>query len=108
LATFERLGDATGQALVCRSIGQHHLGRYEVVSATDHLDAALRLWPAERQDAELASLMLSAARARVYAGEWDTDHRLLVERAVALAGQLGDATLLARALIEPPGPWEPE
>jgi DNA-binding NarL/FixJ family response regulator len=99
LARFERLADTTGQAFVHSGMGRLAQGRYDMVSAVLHLDEALRLWPAEREDAELVRLLLSASRARGYQGQWRSK-RPLVDRALALAERLGDAALLAEALCQ--------
>jgi DNA-binding CsgD family transcriptional regulator/tetratricopeptide (TPR) repeat protein len=99
LARFERLADTAGQAFVHGGIGRLCQGRYDMVSALAHLDEALRLWPADREDAELVRVLLSAARARTYAGEWRSK-RPLVDRALALAERLGDPALLGQALGE--------
>jgi DNA-binding NarL/FixJ family response regulator len=99
LARFEQLADTDGQAFVHSGIGRLFQGRYDMVSALAHLDEALRLWPANREDAELGRLLIGAARARFYAGEWRS-RRPLVDRAVALAERLGDPALLAQALCE--------
>jgi DNA-binding NarL/FixJ family response regulator len=100
LATFERLGETTGQALVHRSIGRLHQGRYDMASAVEHLDAALRLWPSDREDAELVGLLLNAARARFHAGLFSDERRALAERGFAIAERIGDPSLVARALVE--------
>jgi tetratricopeptide (TPR) repeat protein len=102
LALFKRLSDTTGQALVHRALGQLHQGRYDLVAASDHFNEALRLWPAEREDADFAWLLLYAARARVYGGQLGPERRSLVQRALKIAEGLGDNNLRARALVELP------
>jgi tetratricopeptide (TPR) repeat protein len=97
LGAFERLDDANGQARVHRGIGLVHAGRYDMVAAVPHFDAALRLWPTEREDAELAWLLQDAARASFFNGE-SARANSLAERAFALAEQCDDAGLLARTL----------
>jgi DNA-binding NarL/FixJ family response regulator len=99
LARFERLADTTGQAFVHSGIGRLFQGRYDMVSAVAHLDEALRLWPANLEDADLVRILLSAARARTYTGQWRSK-RPLVDRAVAIAERMGDPALLAQGLCE--------
>src|SRR4029077_4993587 len=97
LGTFERLDDADGQARVHRGIGLLYAGRYDMGAAVPHFDDALRLWPAEREDAELAWLLLDAARASFFNGD-SPKASSLAERALALAEHCDDAGLLARTL----------
>ena len=98
LAAFVGRGDQTGQASAHWGLGRLHLGRYDLIAAVSHLDAALRLWPAGREDAELTRLLVDAARAKVFSGD-AVAARHLADRAVALAERLGDAGLIARALV---------
>jgi len=99
LVAFEQLGDTTGQALVHRGIARLHVSLYDITSAVPHFDAALRLWPAQHADAELAGLLLDAARANGYGvnGLLATE---FAQRAFGVAERVGDVGLLARALIE--------
>jgi tetratricopeptide (TPR) repeat protein len=62
-----------------------------------HFEAALRLWPAERGDAELACLLVDFAAASQFGSDVETAYEL-AERALPLAERLGDPVLLARAL----------
>src|SRR5205085_2154178 len=97
LATFERLGDSMGQALVHWGLGRLHHGGYNIAEAVAHLDDALRLWPSTAPQADLVRLLADAARAAVHSG--NNAHAVsLSERTLALAEQLGDPGLLAIAL----------
>jgi DNA-binding CsgD family transcriptional regulator/tetratricopeptide (TPR) repeat protein len=98
LAMFENLGDDAGQALVHWGLGRLHDSRYDMVAAVRHLDEAVRLWPTQRKDADLARLLADSARAKTFSGDSDAALQL-AERGLALAEQLGDASLLARALL---------
>jgi predicted ATPase len=95
---FEQLGDALGKARTGWGVARLHQGRYAMVPAEVHVDAALRLWPGEREDAEYVQLLVDAARIKTYlgAGQYAIP---LAERAVALAERIGDAKLRARALF---------
>jgi hypothetical protein len=93
LSTFERLGETTGQCLVHRSIGRLHQGRYDMTSSVQHLDAAVRLWPAEREDAELVGLLVNASRARFYAGLFGEERRAFAQRGLAIAEKIRDPNL---------------
>ncbi len=98
LSTFELLGDTTGQARVHWGIGLVHRGRYDLAAAVPHFEAALRLWPAEREDAELASLQVDAARASYFSGDFAAA-RSLAARAVEVAERSNAPGLLAQSLI---------
>src|SRR5205807_915386 len=53
LATYERLRHAEGQARAHRQIASAYQGRYRDFGlALPHLEAALQMWPTEREDAE--------------------------------------------------------
>jgi DNA-binding NarL/FixJ family response regulator len=97
LSSFERLGDVQGPALAHWGIGRVHLGRYDVASAEPHLDSALRLWPARREDAELVRLIWDVTRARAIGGR-KAESTELAERNLALAEQLGDTGLVGLVL----------
>ena len=97
LAEFARFGDALGQARVHGGLGRLHRGRYDFLQALPHFEAALRFWPYEREDAELAGLLLDFAGAKFYSVDYLSDVPL-AERGLALAERLGDAGLIARAL----------
>ena len=98
LGTFEHLGDTIGQARVHRGIGLVHRGRYDLAAAVPHFEAALRLWPADREDVELASLQADAARACVFRGDFAAAGALAA-RAVQVAERCDDPGLLALSLI---------
>jgi DNA-binding CsgD family transcriptional regulator len=98
LAAFERRGDRAGQASAHWGLGRLHLGRYDIRAAETHLDAALRLRPAEPEDADLARLLVDAARAKAFNADAVAAGQL-ADRAVTLAERLGDADLIARALV---------
>jgi DNA-binding CsgD family transcriptional regulator/transcriptional regulator with XRE-family HTH domain len=112
LGTFERLGDRLGQARVHWGIGLVHRGRYDVSAAVPQFDTALQLWPAERENAELASLLLDAARASLFSRDPTAAHSLAA-RALELVERCNDPSLLARSLIlvaatqmlRDPRPW---
>src|SRR5207248_5706229 len=70
LDSFEQLGDMLGQARVHWGIGLVHRGRYDLTAAMPHFQAALRLWPADRENAELASLQVDAARASNFSDDF--------------------------------------
>lgn len=57
---------------------------------------------ADREDAELVGLLVNAARAHFYAGLFGEERRALAERGFAIAERIGDANLVARALVELP------
>ena len=98
LSAFEASGDHTGQASVHWGLGRLHLGRYDLITAVTHLDTALRLWPKEREDAELARLMVDTARAKTFSADRDAAIQL-ADSALRLAEDLGDPGLIARALV---------
>jgi DNA-binding NarL/FixJ family response regulator len=99
LVTFERKGDSLGQARVHRAIAWLHQSRYALSAAEPHLEAAMRLWPAEHHDADFAELLLDAARAKGYITEFAAGGSL-AERGLAVAEQLNDERLRGRALME--------
>jgi tetratricopeptide (TPR) repeat protein len=98
LGAFEYLGETIGQAWVHWGIRLVHRGRYDIAVAVPHFQAALRLWPAEREDAELASLLLDATRASVFSGD-SAVAGSLAARAQAVAQRCDDSSLLAPSLI---------
>ncbi|HEY1294878.1 MAG TPA: AAA family ATPase [Chloroflexota bacterium] len=97
LATFEQLGDPEGQALAHWGIARLYLGRYDVATATVHADAALGLWPSDRQDEQFVRMLFDAARVATLGGDPEKG-TCLSERALALARESGDSTLVARAV----------
>jgi predicted ATPase len=97
LGTFERVGDTAGQARVHRGIGLLQLGSYDVAAGVHHVDAALQLWPPEREDAELAWLLVDASRVKYFFGDC-TAALALAERCLTIAEESGNPGLLARAL----------
>jgi len=96
LALYERQGDRAGQAEAHQAIAAVHASRYDFAAAAPHLEAALALWPADREDAGLARLLLEVARAKTLAG--DGSARALAERGAALAERLREPDLQARGL----------
>jgi DNA-binding NarL/FixJ family response regulator len=98
LGSFKRLSDAQGQALAHWGIARLFLGQYDMASAEPHADEALRLWPAERQDAPFARLLSDATRIKAIAGAL-AEATQLAERSLALAEKLGDPGLIAHALL---------
>jgi DNA-binding CsgD family transcriptional regulator len=98
LASFEERGDRSGQASVHWGLGRLHLGRYDMRAAVTHLDAALRFWPTQREDAELARLLVDTVRAKWFSADAVSAIQH-AEHAVTLAEQLGDGGLIARALV---------
>jgi DNA-binding NarL/FixJ family response regulator len=97
LATFERLGDHMGQALVHWGLGRLNHGSYNISEAVVHLDKALGLWPSADREADLVRLLADAARAAVHSG--NNAHAIsLSERALGLAEHVGNPGLLAIAL----------
>jgi transcriptional regulator with XRE-family HTH domain/tetratricopeptide (TPR) repeat protein len=98
LDSFEQLGDMLGQARVHWGIGLVHRGRYDLTAAMPHFQAALRLWPADREDAELASLQVDAARASNFSGDFSMA-RSLAARAADVAARSNAPSLLAQSLI---------
>ncbi len=92
------LGDFAAQAMVHWRFGRLHDSRYHLVTALRHLQEALRIWPPQREDAELARLLADAARARTFIGD-AIGALQLAERGLALAERLGDPGVLARALL---------
>jgi tetratricopeptide (TPR) repeat protein len=99
LVVFEHNRDLPGQARVHREIAWVHQVRFDMAAAAPHLDAALSLWPADEQSADLAHLHLDAARAHCFAGEYSAAEPH-VKSGLALAEQSGEPLLLARALID--------
>ncbi len=97
LGGFKRLGDRQGQALAHWGIARLHQGVYDMASAEPHVDEALRLWPAERQDSEFVRLLSDATRIKAFVGLL-AESGELAKRNLALAEQLGDAGLLPQAL----------
>jgi DNA-binding CsgD family transcriptional regulator len=102
LEQYERLHDPAGQARVEQAIAWVKQERFDLRAAMPHLDAALRLWPANQEDASYARLQLDVARARVFAGD-PAAAAPFAERGLAIAERLGDAALIARALSEVAG-----
>jgi DNA-binding CsgD family transcriptional regulator len=98
LGTFEQLGDTLGRARVHHGMGLVHRGRYDLAAALPHFEAALRLWPAEREDKELASLQVDAARAFFFRGDFVAAGSLGA-RAVEVAERCEEPGLLAQSLI---------
>jgi tetratricopeptide (TPR) repeat protein len=93
LQAFSRLGDAVGQALVHRDIALMHMVRSEMTDAAGHLDRALALWPADREDADLVQLLLHGAFCKAAAGDAARAASLRA-RGLSLAEQVGDPVLL--------------
>jgi tetratricopeptide (TPR) repeat protein len=98
LSAFEQLGDTLGQARVHWGIGLVHRGRYDLAAALPHFEAALRLWPAELEDKELAALRVDAARGYSFRGDFAAA-RSLAARAVEVAERCQEPGLLAQSLI---------
>src|SRR5262249_55468099 len=92
LATFERLGDGTGQAVGHWGLGRVHQAQYNIGASVQEFDAALDLWPPERQDGQLARLLHDAGRAKTFSADVAAAIQL-AERALALAVRSGDAGL---------------
>ncbi len=99
LHAFEQLGDCLGRARAHRDIAWVHQFAYDTDAAAPHLDAALALWPPEQENAEFARLLLDAARAAYFSGD-RTAAAALGARGLALAEQLGESAVRARALLE--------
>src|SRR5207302_4638251 len=100
LATYERLRHAEGQARAHRQIASAYQGRYRDFGlALPHLEAALQMWPTEREDAEYVRLLVDTARAKVFSHD-PVAGATLAQKALHVAERLDDAALLARALIE--------
>jgi hypothetical protein len=57
------------------------------VKALPHFEAGLAVWPAEREDAELAALLLEFASAKYHSDDYATDAPP-IERGLALAERL--------------------
>jgi transcriptional regulator with XRE-family HTH domain/tetratricopeptide (TPR) repeat protein len=91
-------GDQAVQARARWGLGRLELNRYNMAAAGSHLDLALQVWPPERDPAELVQLLVDAVRAKVFSGQ-PSGALDLADRAVALAEQLADPGLLARALV---------
>jgi DNA-binding NarL/FixJ family response regulator len=100
LGTYRRSADRLGEARVHHQRSRVFQYHFDYRSAEGPIEDALRVWPADRQATpEFASVLLDAARLKVFSG----DHaaaRPLAERGLALCERLGDTSLLARALIE--------
>jgi DNA-binding CsgD family transcriptional regulator/tetratricopeptide (TPR) repeat protein len=98
LAVYEDVSDRAGQAVAHWGMGRMHQARYDMQATVHHLDAALSLWPPEREDAELIRLLHDATRANVFSANWDAASHL-AERSLQLAERLADAASQARALL---------
>jgi DNA-binding CsgD family transcriptional regulator len=98
LVVYRQRGDQAGQATVHWGLGRLHLGRYDMEAAVKHLDAAIGVWPVEREDAELSRLLVDAARAKVFGGDRSGAIES-ADRALQLSEQLGEAGAIARALV---------
>jgi predicted ATPase len=95
--SYSRLNNQRGQALAQWGIARLHQGRYDMASAERHAAEALRLWPPDRRDADLVHLLVDAARIKAYGGfAGGAD---LADQSLGVAEQLGDASLIARALF---------
>jgi predicted ATPase len=104
LATFEAafvsyglLDDQGGQALAQWGTARIHQGRYDMATADRHATEALRLWPPEKEDADLVHLLADAVRIKAFGGF--PGGAELADRGLATAEQLGDGGLIARALF---------
>ena len=97
LEGFTHLEDTVGQALAHAGLGRLYSGLHDFKAAVPHFDAALRLWPPEREDARLAAVLFDYSTALYEIGDFATDN-VITERGLALAEQLGDPALVAYAL----------
>jgi DNA-binding CsgD family transcriptional regulator/tetratricopeptide (TPR) repeat protein len=97
LLSYGLVDDKVGQARAHRGLGLVYDGRYERRTAVQHFQAALWLWPAERQDVELAWLQMEASRAIFYCGE-GIAALSLAEKSFDLAQKYGSPGLVSRAL----------
>ena len=103
LDTYRRLGDRLGEARVHHQRSRVFQYHFDYRSAEAPIDEALKIWPADQQaTAEYAVVVLDAARLKVFSGN-HVAARPLAERGLVLCERLGDASLLARALIEVEG-----
>ena len=66
--SYGRLNNQGGQALAQWGIARLHQGRYDMATADRHAAEALRLWPPDRQDADLVHLLVDAARIKAFGG----------------------------------------
>jgi predicted ATPase len=98
LEGYTRLGDVAGQARLERAIAWVHQQRSDLAAAVPHLEAALRLWPAGREDVDYARLLIDTSRAKLFGGDFGAGASLATS-GLALAESLGDASLLAWALV---------
>jgi DNA-binding NarL/FixJ family response regulator len=95
--SYGRLNNQGGQALAQWGIARLHQGRYDMATADRHAAEALRFWPHDQEDGALVHLLVDAARIKAFGGfSGGAD---LADRALAVAEQLGDAGLIARALF---------
>jgi DNA-binding CsgD family transcriptional regulator len=97
--TYAAFSDLVHQSRVQRAIGWVHQYRFDFRSAIPYVDAAVALWPAERQDPELTRLLLDAVRTRVFTADFETAAALL-DRGWKLTRQLEDLALEATAAVE--------
>jgi tetratricopeptide (TPR) repeat protein len=96
-AAFERFGDGDGQALAHWGLGRVYNSQYDMRAAARHFEEALRLSSAASPDKQ-SLLLADAARAKVYSGDFAAALGL-AEQSLGLAEQIGDAALIARALV---------
>ena len=66
--SYGRLNNQRGQALAQWGIARLHQGRYDMATTDRHAAQALRLWPLDRQDADLVHLLVDAARIKAFGG----------------------------------------
>jgi hypothetical protein len=99
LESYEGLGDVEEQARVHGATAWVHQWRWDATTAAPHLEAALALWPAGREDGDLALLLLQAANARVFSGDVAAAAPLAAG-GLDLAERLGEPALQGRALLE--------
>jgi tetratricopeptide (TPR) repeat protein len=100
LAAYGRLGDPAGQARVHREVAWiYQLGETVLeAEAETHLEQALALWPPDHEDAEMARLLIDAARVKWLVAD-AVAGRPLAARGLAMAERLGDDALQAQALV---------
>jgi class 3 adenylate cyclase/tetratricopeptide (TPR) repeat protein len=99
LRIHEEAGDLAGQAEVERELGWAFQADRDYTAALPHLERAMALWPAGKEDARLARLLLETARARSLSGD-TAAAELLAEQGSAMAERLGEAAPRAQGLVE--------
>ncbi len=96
---LEAAGDARGQAMAHYELARAYRAPLNYAAGGPHLQAALALWPADREETDCVHILLLAAETLNYAGD-HTAASQYVERAATLAERLGNPGLQGEALLQ--------